>query len=472
MPADYIEINRRFSRLHSSGGPEELASSSYLGYWVADSGSLGWDDLLKERLVVVLGEPGSGKSWEFRWRCGSLRKDGEFAFLIELERLVFGAFDNVLAPADFEQFRQWQAGKSEAYFFLDSVDEAKIRRQSDFYTALEKVMVAIGPAAMHRTRVVVSSRISEWQPDTDRHEVLSRFVASRARPRTTTDTEPAVLIVQIAPLDRERVRTFAEKRQIGNPDQFVAELDNHSAWEFARRPVNVVDLAEFWKANDRLGSLTEIIEHDVTSKLKETTKRHAGFPLSEARAREGAETLAVANILCKRQQFKVPDDSFLAPDALDAASCLPASWKPGEVAALLSRPLFDAASYGRIRFHHRHVTEYLAAQWFRRRMSDGCPTRVLEQLLFDDTRRVPVPRRSLTPVTAWLCRGDDRWNGEVRSWVLKGAPDIHLQYGGAEALPLEFRRALLTAWIDRVSGRKRFGLVMPRMPSAAFRTRG
>jgi len=312
----------------------------------------------------------------------------------------------------------------------------------------------IGPAAMDRTRVVVSSRISEWQPETDRHEVLSRFVALRASRRKTTDTEPAVLIVQIAPLDRQRVRTFAEKRQIGNPDRFVTELDNYSAWEFARRPVDVVDLAEFWKVNGRLGSLTEIIEHDVTNKLKETTQRHAGFPLSEARAREGAEALAVANILCKRQQFKVPDDSFVAPDALDAASSLPANWKPSEVAALLSRPLFDVASYGRIRFHHRRIAEYLAAQWFRRRMSDGCPARVLEQLLFDDTHRVPVARRSLIPVTAWLCHGNDRWNAEVRSWVLKGAPDIHLQHGDAEALTLEFKRALLTAWIDRVSGRQ------------------
>lgn len=454
-PAGYIEINRRFSRLHSSDGREELASSSYLGYSFADSESLGWDELLKERLVVVLGEPGSGKSWEFRSRCSSLQKDGEFAFLIELERLVSGAFASVFAPADHERFQQWQRGRRTAYFFLDSVDEAKIRRQSDFYAALDKVMTAVGPAVMDRARVFISSRISEWQPETDRHEVLSRFGAAGTRhPRARTETEAAVLIVQIDPLDRARVRAFAESREIGNPDQFLAELDNHSAWEFARRPVDVLDLAEFWKAKGRLGSLTEIIEHDVTTKLKETTQRHATFPLSEARAREGAEALAVATILCKRQQFKVPDDNFVASDALNATSCLPADWKPGEVAALLSRPLFDSATYGQIRFHHRRVSEYLAAQWIGTRMSEGCPTRVLFQLLFDDARRTPVPRRTLIPVTAWLCSGNERWNAEVRNWVLEGAPEIHLEYGDAEALPLEFKRSLLTAWIDRNRGRE------------------
>ncbi len=452
-PRSYIEINRRFSRLHGSNRPEELASASYLGGSLADSLTLGWDALLKEPLVVVLGEPGSGKSWEFRWRCATLQQNGEFAFLIELERLVAGAFDALLAPGDREWFQKWQRGSQAAWFFLDSVDEAKIRRQADFYAALDKVVAAIG-SAMDRARVLISSRISEWQPETDRQEVLGRFGTARTRNRQGTDeSEGEALIVQIAPLDRERVRTFAERRGIENPDQFLAELDRHSAWEFARRPLDVLELAAFWMANRRLGSLTEIIEHDVTTKLRETVERRAGFPLSEARAREGAEALAVATVLCKRQQFKVPDDTFVAPDALDAASCLPDDWKPGEVAALLSRPLFDGATYGQIRFHHRRVSEYLAAQWIRRRMAAGCPMHALEQLLFDDAPRTPAPRHTLIPVIAWLCNGNERWNEAVRSWVQRGAPEIHLEYGDAEALPLEFKRALLASWIERNRGR-------------------
>src|SRR5207253_8497048 len=97
--------------------------------------TLGWDELLKVRLVVVLGEPGSGKSCEFRWRCASLQENGEFAFLIELERLVAGTFDTVLALGDRERFQKWRRGNQPAWFFLDSVDEAKIRRQADFYAA-------------------------------------------------------------------------------------------------------------------------------------------------------------------------------------------------------------------------------------------------------------------------------------------------------------------------------------------------
>src|SRR5580704_7513226 len=101
----YIEIDRRFSILDSSDSREELASSSYMRNSANRAKSLGWDELLDKRLVVILGEPGSGKSWEFRWRCDTIRKSSKFAFLIELERLVSGTIDTVLSPVDQERLK-------------------------------------------------------------------------------------------------------------------------------------------------------------------------------------------------------------------------------------------------------------------------------------------------------------------------------------------------------------------------------
>jgi hypothetical protein len=179
-PAGYIEIDRRFGRLQGSERPEELAAASYVGGSLADSLTLGWAELLKKPLVVVLGEPGSGKSWEFRWRCATLQQKGESAFLIELERLVSGTFEALLDPDDRARFQKWRRGGQTAWFFLDSVDESKIRRSADFYAALDKVLAAIG-GAMDRTRVLISSRISEWRPEIDRQEVVGRFGASLSR---------------------------------------------------------------------------------------------------------------------------------------------------------------------------------------------------------------------------------------------------------------------------------------------------
>jgi hypothetical protein len=462
----YIELNRRFSVRDGSVTKEDAASRSYLD---AASGDLGWDRILEERLVVVLGEPGSGKSWEFRNRCAALRKSGAFAFSVELERLVSESFADVLSGSEFDTFQQWHKTNQPAHFFLDSVDESKLRRQADFYVALDKIRNAIGNAAS-RSYVMISSRISEWQPVTDRQAVMQRFAASPfekrpsirlGKPSTTSNdvttnlTAPGILIVQLEPLDRERVRIFVRERGIPSHEQFLEELDRHFAWEFARRPIDVVDLADFWKAKQRLGSLTEIIEHDVVTKLRETTLRRTNFTLSEAKARAGAEALAAATIFCKQQQFKVPDDSFLAGDALDAALCLPADWLPKEVGALLSRPLFDSATYGRVRFHHRRVSEYLAAAWLRTRMQEGCPSHVLMRLLFQDSRGKKVVRQSLLPVVPWLCPGRDRWNAAVQAGILQASPEIFLEYGDAAALPIEYRRALLRAWVNRNKERQR-----------------
>jgi hypothetical protein len=243
---------------------------------------------------------------------------------------------------------------------------------------------------------------------------------------------------------------------------FLAALDEHAVWDFARRPIDVVDLAEFWQANQRLGTLTEIIEHDIARKIRETVTRQRGFALSEEKARLGAESLAAATILCKRQQFKVPDDAFVAPEALVALVCLPPSWVPDESAALLSRPLFDGAAYGQVQFHHRRVAEYLAAQWLRRRMTEGCPITVLKELLFDTEGGQLTPRRSLIPIIAWLCAGNERWNKEVRDWVLRSMPEMHLEYGDPEVLSLDYRRALLQAWVESNRGRTRVGFC-PRL---------
>src|SRR5947209_2565231 len=138
-PAAYIDINRRFSALHGSVETEDAVASSYLRGSFAGS-TLGWDELLKERLVVMLGEPGSGKSWEFRRRSALLSEAGKPAFLIELERLVSGTFATGYMPEDYARFQRWQRGRETAYIFLDSVDESKIRRSADFYTALDNVL--------------------------------------------------------------------------------------------------------------------------------------------------------------------------------------------------------------------------------------------------------------------------------------------------------------------------------------------
>ncbi|MFP3398460.1 hypothetical protein SB749_19245, partial [Brevibacterium sp. SIMBA_078] len=64
-------------------------------------------------------------------------------------------------------------------------------------------------------------------------------------------------------------------------------------------------------------------------------------------------------------------------DAAVDPSIIIADWKLGERKALLERPLFGFASYGRVRFHHRSVAEYLAAHRLRTLSESGMSHRAL-----------------------------------------------------------------------------------------------
>jgi hypothetical protein len=175
MLPGYIDLDRRFTELNSSDRPEGPALTSYLASSLGTTIGFGWDDLLKERIAVVLGEPGSGKTWELRHRCASMNSQGNCAFFIELERLVPGTVNDALAENDRTALVRWRKSDHSAHFFLDSVDERKILRQSDFYAALDQVRNGIGSEGFERAKFVISSRISEWRPETDKQELSWRF---------------------------------------------------------------------------------------------------------------------------------------------------------------------------------------------------------------------------------------------------------------------------------------------------------
>lgn len=461
---DFIELDRQFHELDRQSNPEEAAFMAYAQGFSGDTGELRWEDLIKRHLVVVLGEPGSGKTREFRERAGQLLEAGRTSFFMRLDQLPVQQLDRVLGVEDYQRFQVWRGGDEDAIFFLDSVDEAKFQKLSDFYVALDRFCAAVGADNLRRARILISSRVSEWQPQSDEYELLQRFPQPPPVRKQDQGAEPIeevvaegqrLFVVQIKPLDRTRVEQFARARNTLNVGAFVAALDEAHAWEFARRPLDVSDLLEYWSLRKRLGSLTELMESTVGRKLRESVARDQNDPLSDERAREGAEALSAATVFCRQFNFKVPDDASTATGSLDPYSCLPEDWQKSECRALLTRPIFDGESYGRIRFHHRRVAEYLAAKWLAGRMRNGCPISTLDQLLFVEIDGRRMIRPALAPIAAWLCNDNEFWSGDLHEWVLEAAPAIHLQHGDPSRLSLEYKRRLLRALVRLSDGRKR-----------------
>ena len=210
----FVELNRRFRKLEEDAKSEDAALASYTAGFFGRDSSYNWDDLLKEFRVVILGEPGSGKTWELRERVKILVARGEFAFFIRLDQLVRRDLFALFSDEEQRRFTKWEQSGAPAYFFLDSVDEAKFRNLSDFYSTLERFSNELGGELLVRAKIFLSSRISEWKPASDAFEIRRLFPLpptmvrsdDDGKPKTTKDENQVPLVVHIQPrIDSKRM---------------------------------------------------------------------------------------------------------------------------------------------------------------------------------------------------------------------------------------------------------------------------
>lgn len=488
MSHTFINLDRRFEIYRTDESPEHQAQHSYIDAFLGQKGGMSWDELLQNRLVVILGEPGSGKTVELKAQQ-SLQSSN--SFFLALDRLVDEAVTSILNEDENSRFAKWKGGNGDATFFLDAVDESKIRCSDDFFTALDRVKKAVGPA-LRRSRFVISSRIWQWRPESDLGAVLQRLgvdpvewkSAEKGRPSTDRGSQqnikstreeekekvPPIIVVTLLPLMPAQVECYANVKGMQNSQGFVTALEQNNAWAFASRPFDVELLYAYWNEKGYLGNLTDLSEYMISKLLAEVPNRESQDVLTPAQAREGAELLAAAVIFSRRLKFRVSDASDAAGEnMLSPADVLPETWGSQERHAMMDRALFDAASHGAMSFHHRYHTEYLAAAWIAHLMNSNCGIEGLEDMLFATVNRKRIIRLSLKPVAAWLITEDtEPWRARLAEWILESCPEIHLMHGDPAALPLEYRRRVLSKLVEHYQGRNRVHLSLDHLTLARF----
>jgi hypothetical protein len=452
-PYNFVELNRTFhelSRYAGEGDEVDLSHVFHIGR------SLGWSDLIGEYRVVLLSEAGSGKTEEIRNIAQKLRGDGKVAFFIRLEHIP-NDFEDAFEVGSFEQFQAWLASGEEGWLFLDSVDEARLRSPGDFELAIKKLGRRVS-TAKDRAHIVITGRAPAWRPRTDLSLCTLHLPFTLSRKTESTDQQTdnghppenvntkqkdkrqdsPFKIVALDDLSSGQVEIFARARGVTDTAAFLNAVERADAQSFTARPQDLEELTEFWVDQGRIGSRLELMRNSIARRLTERDQDRADTrPLSMDDARHGARLLAAATTLGQEPTIRVPDGADNSK-GIAVRDVLP-GWDDNKQAALLSRPIFDEAIYGTVRFHHRSVREYLTAEWLAELLRRETSRRKIEALFFRNQYGLDVIVPTLRPVLPWLAILDDK----VRERLRKIAPEVVFEGGDPSQLPLDTRRTIL-----------------------------
>lgn len=449
---EFIELHRTFQELskHNRENDElDISREFFVGE------RLTWADLIKEYRLVILSEAGSGKTAEIRNVARTLREQGKPAFFLRLEHIPRD-FEDAFEVGTCEAFEKWLASGEEGWLLLDSVDEARLRNPGDFELAIRKLSRQIS-TSKDRTHIVVTGRITAWRPKTDLtyctvHLPYAATATTKCDPskddgaggsiqietETQDKVQPVFKIVALDDLTPEQIAVFAKARGIEDSKAFIDAVERADAWAFTSRPQDLEELTEFWIDKGRIGTRLEIMRNSIGRRLAERDQGRADVrPLSVERARQGARLLAAATTLTQDQTIRVPDGTENSK-GIAVQSILP-DWDDKDQSTLLSRPIFDEAIYGAVRFHHRSVREYLAAEWFAELLKRETSRRAIEGLFFRNQYGLDIVVPTLRPLLPWLAILDEK----IREHVRKTAPEIIFEGGDPSQLPVEVRRYIL-----------------------------
>jgi hypothetical protein len=443
-----------------------------------DESGVSWDELLKSQRILIVSEAGAGKTYECESKARDLFARGEPAFFLSLESIASTGVVATLFGDDLTRFTDWLASSSQvAYFFLDSIDELQLVHRS-FKDALRRFESEIR-GALGRATVVVTARpvpidrraLKEILPvpaavgAVDSEDEFIR-IAMDGPSKSKDDGPPSHREVELLPLTGPQIVEFARARGVANPDALLEAVDARHAREFARKPQDLIELCDDWREHGRIRAHLDQIQTHVRARLTARPDRRERADLPPKKARLGAQRLALAVILSRRLTVRYSsgsDGDATGGAPIDPRSMLP-DWGVNEVAALLERPIFVEGGYGRVRFHHRSVMEFLAASQLHDLIQAGLLAQsAAARLLFGLTpTNQTILKPSMRPVAGWLAL----LRSDMFERIVKLEPDALLTQGDPESLTdLQRERALL-GFVERYGRGQWRGLEIPNLQVA------
>lgn len=446
----YVSLSRRFIEISTYDFENEVDS-----IWEALSNKergQTWEEILSNDISVLLGTAGSGKTTEVQQQVRNLVESGQDAFLLRLEALQDGsttnAFDYQLDDQA-KNFEQWKRTGRGGILFFDALDEARLpssRNESALERALSVVSREIG-RRKSRLHLVVTSRPSEWLGDGDIRHLALFIRKTRDAKQDDKAVEPTHKVFRMAPLSTNDIEKLASSRDV-NSDDFLEAVYTNLSSGLIQQPLDAHLFLDVWKkglgegrtVDEIFKSRLQVMSDLVTWRLlgKSESKDRLGIDI--VRARKAAAKLAAFVVLSGQQDLAArPLVEGLAISAAQILSNDEDTWTASEIRELLACGLFQPSVGGRIRFSHRELRDFLAAEHFDLSMrARANSASSINPLFADGLGRRSIPQ-STEHVMGWL----SALNGPAKAIVAKIRPSLLIETGDPKSLSLGDKELIL-----------------------------
>jgi hypothetical protein len=382
--APAIHVARTLTYVDASGEPHTL-----------EEAKLG--DLLPP--LVVLGEPGMGKTWLLK----TYAKAQGFAFMTA----------RALTRRPPAELRKVET----AVWVIDALDEVA---SAQGYEPVQSVLARL--AEIGSPPFILSCRSADWQGAVAKYDIKEDYGA-----------EPTTL--QLDPLsasDACRALTMALGDEAVSLET-IDRLGKRGLEPLYGNPLTLSLIADLTKAKGKLpDTRADLFQQACDLLWREKNSKHRQTLLSsltEAAALDAAGVAFAALILTGSEAISLETPGNVQDGDLRAAE-IAALPDGAALEAVLHSRLFRRAGGGdRLAPLHRTIAEYLGGRWLAAQFATASRRRIFSMLHFRDG--VPASLRGLH---AWLAH----FNHEVAEQVIETDPFGVLRYGDADRLtPIE-----------------------------------
>ncbi|MEO5326940.1 MAG: hypothetical protein H7829_01720 [Magnetococcus sp. THC-1_WYH] len=336
LPDDLLIVPRLFSRLDLPQG--EKSEPRPLS------------DFFTEPALVILGEPGMGKTTSFIQAA----REEENA-----ECLTIRQFFRQNNPTELE-------GKT---LYLDGLDKQRAGKAND-NDVLDAIIVRL--KKLHRPKFRLSCRTADWFGDLDQSNLRDA-------------SSSGIVVIRLEPLSEDQVREIVSKRGFDG-QKFLEQARQSGIAEWTTNPqllkmvLEVVSQGQKWPETRK--ELFESVCLKFVQEHNETHRRAKTNPSDKNQVILAAGLLCATILRAKLEGVSL-EEANAGEEFPDLTSFPETQWPLAEAART---KLFRNPAQERAAYYHRTMAEYLAAHFLVHQMAHGLPAKRVRRLLISYMR--------------------------------------------------------------------------------------